>query len=210
MRQIATALIVAAALVGLWPLGAQARADGQSRVLCYTAYDADYFYLAAVVQKPHLAGRQKGFPSDPLTDDAIAVFLQTEDQDAGSKRSTHSVEMAVGVAGAAQLYRGIDATPLTDFKDFLDTPDGRKVAFKYGVQARGPLNREGGENNGYTVELAIPWIELGGPPAVGRRMRFNVVSYSAAAGSPPLLSLSTAIKTAADVQNPSLWDEIVF
>jgi hypothetical protein len=212
MRPLATApglLCLTVLLCGFaGQSGAQARRA--SRVQCYTAFDSDYFYLAATVQKPNLAGTQKDTFSDPLRDDAIAVFLQTQDQPAGTTRSPKSVSMAVSVAGGVQLYRGAEARPLSKFTDFLVNAEMRPVPFKAAAQARGQLNQEGGDNTGYSVEMAIPWIELGGPPTVGQRMRFNVVAYSAAPPTAPILSLATGVKTAADVQNPSLWDEIVF
>jgi hypothetical protein len=188
--------------------GAQARR--LSRVQCYTSFDSDYFYVAATVQKPNLAGRQKDYFTDPLKDDSIAVFLQTEDQQPGQSRSPKSVSMAVSAAGGVQLYRGAAAKPLAGFADFLQNAEKRPVPFKAAAQIRGRLSSEGGDNTGYAVEMAIPWVELGGAPTVGQKMRFNVVAYSAAPGTAPVLSLAPGVKTAADVQNPSLWDEIVF
>jgi hypothetical protein len=214
MRRLAKALVMMTALLGLSALHAQARAENRSRVLCYTLYDSDYFYAAVSVQKPNLAGKQAKSFGDPVQDDAVAVFLQTEDAPVGPQRSARSIEMAVSVAGGAQLYRGAKAESLQVPEHgpipFLKTPDGTPVPFKYAVTVRGQINQPGGDNTGYTVEMAIPWIELGGPPQVGRRMRFNVVSYSAAPGSSPVLSLSPGVKTPQDVQNPSLWTEIVF
>ncbi len=183
---------------------------GKTRVQCYTSFDSDYLYVAATVQKPNLAGTQKDYFSDPLKDDAVAVFLQTEEQSAGAARSPHSVSMAVSVAGGVQLYRGANAKPLAKFTDFLLNSDMRPVPFKAGARIHGQLNQEGGDNTEYSVEMAIPWVELGGPPTVGQRLRFNVVSYSAAPGSSRLLSLAPGVKTAEDVQNPSLWDAIIF
>lgn len=213
MRPSAMALgtlsfIVTAIIGAVVPAHAQVRK--QSRIQCYTAFDSEYFYVAASVQKPTVAGTQKEYFSDPLKDDAVAVFLQTEDSAPGQTRSAKSVSMAVSAAGGVQLYRGAEARPLAKFTDFLMNAEMRPVPFKAAVQVRGQLNREGGDNAGYSVEMAIPWVELGGPPTVGQRMRFNVVSYSSAPGTAPLLSLATDVKSAADVQNPSFWDEIVF
>jgi hypothetical protein len=212
MRQIAKALILLAALLGLLPViaSAQAPEKGKSRVLCYTAYDSDFFYLAAVVQKPALVGRNSKFFSKPLEDDSIAVFLQIEEGDPGVTRTSKSVEMAVSVAGGGQLYRGAAATPLNDFPDFLKASDGSPKPFKYAVKANGTVNGAPVDSNSYTVEMAIPWIELGGPPTIGQRLRFNVVALSAAPSTAPLLSLSPGVKTPADLNNPSLWSEIVF
>jgi hypothetical protein len=210
MRYRAKALLVIAALLCMTAYAGMAMAQGKSRVVCYTAYDADYFYFAAVVQKPQIAGSQTEFFSDPVRDDAISVFLQTGDGNPGAKRTAKSVQMAVSAAGGAQIYRGAAGKPLSGFADFLPNAEGRPVPFKLGVSRKGNLNGSAAADNGYTVEMAIPWVELGGPPTVGQHLRFNVVSYNAAPGSSPILSMAPGVKTAADVQNPSLWGEVVF
>ncbi len=183
-------------------------AQNRERVQCFSAYDDDFFYLAAVVQKPNLAGRNAPPFSNPVADDAIAVFLQKGE--AGTKRSADSVQMAVSAAGGAQIYRGEDAKPLAGFQDFKTDSTGARIPFKYRSRVSGELNKPGGTETGYTVEMAIPWVELGGPPKPGNRMRFNVVAFSAAAGSSPIVSLAPGVKTAADLHNPTLWPEIAF
>src|SRR5207253_9047723 len=62
----------------------------------------------------------------------------------------------------------------------------------------------------YTAEVAIPWVDLGGRPAAGAKMGLNIAAQSKSAGSPELQSLSPAVKTARDLDNPSLWGEILF
>lgn len=188
------------------PVTSPARADG--RVTCFTAFDNDYFYIAATVRKPTLKGTQSAPFADPLGDDAVAVFLDASPD--GPRRSAHSVEMVVSASGAGQLYRGAQATPLRGPQDFLKLPGGGIAPFKYAVTLQGTLNDATPGGAGYTVEIAIPWLELGGTPEVGQRMAFNVVALSAAPDSARVLSMSPAVKTDSDLQNASLWGEIVF
>ncbi len=187
-----------------------ARSQSRSKIVCYTSFDDEFFYLAAVVDKPALAGTTTGLFGDPTLDDAIAVFLQAEDQPAGLKRSKRSIEMAVSVAGGVQLYRSTDATPLRKPDDFLKNSSGRPITFKYGITPRGKVGENGGPDTGYMVELAIPWAEIGGAPTSGQQFRFNVIAYSAAKGTSPIVSLSPTVKSPDDVQNPSLWAEAIF
>lgn len=205
MRRAARAIVAAACFFVF--SGGASLAQPRSRVVCYTAYDSDYFYLAAVVDKPTLQSSVASPFSDPLHDDCVAVFLDASAGPDSTARSAKSVEMAVSAAGGAQLYRGAEGRPLQSFNDFLVAADGSRVPFKYGVSRRDEpvagLRR-------YTVEMAIPWLELGGPPEAGRRMRFNVVAYSAASDSAPLLSMSPRVTGPQDVQNPSLWGEVAF
>ena len=211
MRASAAAWVFFITLIG-WATSLQSAAQdmGGTRVVCSTFYDDDYFYLAARVTKPQLVGQDTGPFGDPLKDDAIAVFLQREDSGPLLHRTAHSVEMAVSAAGGAQLYRGAEGVPLKGFTDFLTGPGGAPIAFKYAVTRQGEINGPPAKGTGYTVELAIPWVELGGPPKLGEKMRFNVVALSAAPSSPHLLSMSPDVKAEADLQNPSLWGEIIF
>ncbi len=202
--------LVAAITLLLVNLAYSAKAEGRTRVLCLSAYDDEFFYFAASVQKPNLVGRNVKIFSDPIADDAVAVFLQTEDSPQMTKRTDKSVELAVSAAGGSQLYRGTGAVPLKDYSDLLKGPGGIPIPFKYRTTTTGRLNAPGDAKTGYVVEMAIPWIEFGGPPKTGQRMKMNVVAFSAATGSPPILSLSSGVKSAADVQNPSLWQEIIF
>src|SRR5258708_4866486 len=112
-------------LFGLFPSSqAQQPSSTRSRIVCYTSYDAEYFYFAAVVTKPSLVGHQAAYFGASKEDDSIAVYLQSEASLAGTKRSAKSVEMAASVAGGVQIYRGANAIPLTKFEDFLIVPDG--------------------------------------------------------------------------------------
>lgn len=212
MRASAAAWVLCFATLICWnsSLPGAAQDLGGTRIVCSTFYDDDYFYFAAKVTKPQLQGKDVAPFGDPLHDDAVVVFLQREEEADLTHRSSHSVEMAVSAAGGAQLYRGANAVPLKGFNDFLAGPGGAPVAFKYAVTRQGELGAPPAKGTGYVVELAIPWIEIGGPPKPGERMRFNVVALSSAPGSPPLLSMSPLVKTQADLQNPSLWGEIIF
>ena len=206
MRRLLLALAIVACSSIL-----SAASDGQTvqpstRITCYTTHDADFFYLAAVVEKPALQATVTAHFADPSTDDSVSLFLQVVEGPVGAVRSARSIQMSVSAAGGAQLYRGASATPLAGPQDFLQR-DGVLQPFKCGV-TRQPAGE--GTPARFTVEMAVPWLELGGPPVPSQRMRFNVVLRSAAPGSPSLVSLSPGVKEPRDIQNPSLWTDIVF
>jgi hypothetical protein len=205
MRPPAKALFLIAALLGVLTGSVPLHAQGKSRITCYTAFDENFLYIAAVVDKPTLQGTQANPFGDPLKDDSVAVYLQREGE---GDKPARMIVMAVSVAGGAQLYRGPQATPLRGFQDFL-TADNVRIPFKYGVEPRGEIGRPNA-NNGYTVEMAIPWIELGGQPPLGQRVRFNVVAYSAASDTSAFLSLFPGVKTPSDALKPAQWGEMIF
>jgi hypothetical protein len=200
-----------------------------NHVTGYTAWDDDYLYLAVQVNKPTLNAKNSDAFSHPLEDDAIIISLQTDDDHNSTHPTAHSVQIAVSAAGGAQLYSGPDKTPLfSSFKEFQDQlqdiiqnekdpakQDARRVALlgkllKFQVAPKGAPRASGTPMPGYTVEIAVPWSDLGGKPAVGAKMGINIAAQSTIPGSPVLQSLSQQVKTAADLDNPSLWSEIAF
>ena len=89
-----------------------AAAAPKSRVVCYTAFDSEYFYLAAVVQKPTIQASQRAIFADLFTDDCLVVALDLDAGSGATRRSARSATMVVSAAGGAQLYRGADARPV--------------------------------------------------------------------------------------------------
>lgn len=181
-------------------------AQSTVRVECHTAFDDLYFYVGANVQKNTLRGTVSGAFQDPRGDDCVLVQLAGAAEDGKEKR----VEMAVGVAQAAQLFRGASREPLKGFEDFLTDPDGTRVPFKYQVRLRGQLNGPASPDNGFTVELAIPWVELGGPPRPGAVFHFNVAVLAADDPTRVVASLSPEVTGEADLEQVERWSRIVF
>lgn len=174
------------------------------RARCNTAFDAEFFYIVADVDKPVLRGKVSAPFQDPTSDDSVLVGL------ASAQDPARRVEMAVGVANGAQLYRGADRRALSGPDDFVVGPDGMRTLFKYRLRPRGKLNAESDPDNGFTVEMAIPWAELGGPPKPGDRMRFLVAILGAGEEDAPIVSLSASITQRDDIRDLSRWGEIVF
>ncbi len=206
MRLPATVRLLA--LCCLSALAPAAHSQGVNRVTCYTSFDQEYFYVATIVEKPEIKASVVNAFENPLADDCIVAYLDVAPE--GPTRSARSSAMAVSAVGGIQLYRGAAGKPLTGPGDFLNSPEGGPAVFKGAGLPRDPGQGRLGSGTSYTVELAIPWAELGGAPSAGARGRLNIVAFSSALGSPRIISLATGVKSDADVANPSLWDEVVF
>lgn len=202
---------------------------GVNRINGYTAWDDEFFYVAVQVNKPQLIARNSAPFSQPLEDDAVVIAIQTDNDHKSTGRTVNSYTVAVSAVNGFQFYSGAAATPLfagleeftARLKEIAETEkdpaeqtkkllalQGRVLKVK--VTQSGIERAGGGAAPGYTVEVAIPWVDLGGKPAPGAKMGFNVAAQSKAAGSPPLQSLAAAVRTSADMDNPSLWAEITF
>ncbi len=208
---------------------APSSSDATNRILGFTAWDDDYLYIALQINKPTLNGKNSEPFSNPLEDDAAIISLQTDDNRQATQRNAHTFTVALSAAGGAQLYSGPDKKPLfrglkdlqqrledinTNEKDTV-AQEAKRTALlasllKFKVNPQGATLAGGLTMPGYTLEVAIPWVDLGGKPEPGAKMGFNVAAQSTVPGSPPLQSLSPRVKGGSDLDNPSLWTEILF
>ncbi len=175
-----------------------AYADG--KVSCSTTWDENYFYAAFQVDDPDITGVNSLPFSKPWEDDCVEVFIETDN--AHAKGSTgHAYHMAVSSAGGACFSQGA--------ADGVWKP--KKIySFKYSSICDGSLNNAEDLDNGYTVELAIPWGEMGAKsPEPGSMMSFNVLVRQKG-DSNKFVSLSPNVKAEADVHDASKWVDIVF
>ena len=204
--------------------------ESVNHVTGFTAWDDDFLYVAVQVNKPTLSGRNALPFSNPLEDDAILIGIQTDNDHKANKPTLRTVLLGASAMGGAQLYAGPTRTPLfnglSDLQKRVADINSNKAlspalqntartalfaqVLKFVVVPKGVQRAGGSFVPGYTLELAVPWIDLGGKPAPGTRMGFNVVAQSVVAGSPPTQSLSPLVRTPEDAQNPSLWGEIQF
>lgn len=200
----------------------------RNRVTGYTAWDDDFFYVGVQVNKPTRKGTNADPFSRPLEDDAVLILIQTDNDHTSTKRTEKTALVALSAAGGAQLYFGPAATPLfaglADLQKQLEAlvkserdpvAQEQKRALllgrilKFQVKPGGAAT-DGAAMPGYTAEVAIPWSDLGGKPAPGTRMGFNVAAQSITSDSPPLQSLAPKVTGPDGLENPSLWKQIVF
>ena len=206
-RPAALLLLGATALLGtLCAAQPQSAGAAQRGTVCYTAWDDYFFYAAFQVDDPRVNSVNNTPLSQPQQDDDIEVFFDTKGPKASASRLPGTYQMAVSAGNGAYFSVGSAA----------GTPQPKLVfTYKYAATVDGTLNSNSDTDLGYTVEMAIPWHELGlsGPPATGTVWGFNVINRDRQTASAPanhLASLSPAVDSAATVQNPQDWTQITF
>ncbi len=204
---------MAALLLALLPLtvfaapktAASDDANGPRVETMYTTWDDYYFYAAFRIHDANVIGTNATTTSQPQQDDDVEVFFETDDARA-KVRTPQTYQMAVSAAQGAYFSVG----------DNTKVPHGKAIySYKYAVTVHGTLNKAAGTDDGYDVELAIPWQEMGltGPPKDGAVWGFNVISRDRESLDTPadrFYSLSPKVRKAEDVQNPSRWSHITF
>lgn len=132
-------------------------------------WDDQYFYISAELVEPHVWGTLTKRDSVIFHDNDFEVFIDPN--------------------GDRDEYYELEINALNTVWDlFLPKPyrDGGKaqdswdiVGLKTAVQIRGSLNRSNDQDQGWTVEMALPWKALGEfahqatPPADGDQWRVN-------------------------------------
>lgn len=168
------------------------------RVTCYTLWDSTFFYAAFEVQDRDVESTNTTHMSNPWEDDCVEVFLETDDKRAPD-RSSNTYQMSVSAGGGSSFVVGENGQPVP-----------KKIfSFKYAKKVQGTLNRPIDRDIGYTIELAIPWKEMGGPPVPGQRMGFNVICRMRGENT-GFVSFSPDVQTPEDVHIPAKWGRILF
>ena len=175
-----------------------APAFSAERVFCYTTWDTTFFYVGVEVQDMDVVGTNTTHMSNPWEDDSIEVFLETDNARA-SNRTPNTYQMSVSAAGGSSWLVGDGGVP---------TP--KKIfSFKYSRKVQGTINKSGDRDSGYTIELAMPWKEMGLTPKPGQVMGFNVICRLKGENT-GFVSLSPEVKTEDDIQCPAKWAKIRF
>ena len=199
------ALLVLLVLPATAALSAPEPASDARVSALYTTWDDFYFYAGIQVRDAHVVGTNDTPTSQPQQDDDVEVFLETDNARA-SVRTPQTFQMAVSAANGSYFSVGTGSK----------VPKAKAIfSYKYAARVDGTLNDNSDTDTGYTVELAIPWQEMGltGPPKEGATWGFNVISRdrdTTAKPSARFFSLSPDVQTAADVQDPSKWGHITF
>ncbi len=224
-----TALLLASPLTTPSLFAQASGVEAANRVAAYTAWDDNYLYLAVQVNKPELKGTNAAPFSDPRQDDAVYLSLQTDNDKTALSRTAKTYTVVVSEAGGVQLYSGLAAVPLyASFESFnaklqdvlTNEKDPQKRDERFtaltgtvigvGVEKKGALRALGTAVPGYTLEVRIPWSDLGGKPSPGTRWGFHLAAQSITSSSPALQALNKKVLSAGDLDNPSLWSELVF
>ena len=132
-------------------------------------WDADYLYVAADMEEPDVWATLTERDAVIFQDNDFEVFIDPD----GDTHDYYELEVnALGTPWDLMLVRPYrDGGPPINAWDI--------AGLRVGVDVRGTLNRPGDRDQGWSVELALPWKVLREaapgkrPPSVGEQWRMN-------------------------------------
>ena len=132
-------------------------------------WDDENFYVAAEMEEPDLWGTLKERDAVIFRDNDFEIFIDPD----GDTHAYYELEVnALGTPWDLMLIK--------PYRDGGPAINGWDIAgLQVGVQVRGTLNRPGDHDDGWSVEIAMPWKILKEtapgqrPPAPGDRWRLN-------------------------------------
>jgi hypothetical protein len=132
-------------------------------------WDDEYFYVAAEMEEPDLWDTLKERDSVIFHDDDFEVFIDPD----GDTHAYYELEVnALGTPWDLMLIK--------PYRDGGPAINGWDIAgLQVGLDVRGTLNRPGDKDEGWTIEIAMPWKILREaapdhkPPKPGDRWRVN-------------------------------------
>jgi hypothetical protein len=171
----------------------------------YTTWDSSFLYAAFDVRTTSVFSTNTSIISEPQQDDDVEVFIETDGAQSAKVRTSATYQMAVSAAGGAYFSVG-NGTKIPTAKAIYD--------YKFAPQVNGDINKKDGAK-GFTIELAIPWRELGltKAPEPESVFAFNVICRHRESLNKPasiFYSLSPNVKSRDDVQSPEKWIKIKF
>lgn len=172
----------------------------EDKAQCYTTWDNIFLYLSFKVDCPDVQGKQSAPNADVTGDDCVLVYIDTGKNHAEAITPTTFL-MAVSAAGGAQFSAGTEDGQLKPVSVHT---------FKYGTTVHGTLNNDDDIDNGYSVEVALPWTLLNAqPPQPGDMMSFNIVVRRNGWKPNDFASLAPRVVKEEDVRDPVKWANLV-
>jgi Carbohydrate family 9 binding domain-like len=133
-------------------------------------WDDEYFYVAAEMEEPDIWGTLTARDSVIFRDNDVEIFIDPD----GDTHAYYELEVnALGTPWDLMLIK-----PYRDGGRAIDAWD--IAGLQVGIDLRGTINRPGDRDDGWTVELAMPWRILREaapdrkPPQPGDRWRVNL------------------------------------
>jgi hypothetical protein len=167
----------------------------------YTGFDPDYLYFAARVEDPFVVGTHSEPMSEAWNDDAVGFYL---DLPRLRTEGPHPRCCRLVVSAAGGFMASVGAAD----GSWQPAPEWMR-GLKLDVSVQGTLNKPDDVDEGFTIEVAIPWRFLGDQvPPDRAEIGFNAVCFVRGENE-AFVSWSPDVKTEADLDRPGAWGTLL-
>jgi cellulose/xylan binding protein with CBM9 domain len=162
-------------------------------------WDANNLYVAYQVADTRLQAVQTARDAADLwLDDAVEVYVDTANAGADTMQP-HDYQLLLNLRNVQGDLRGTGSGKDASWN----------ATWRSAVALAGTLNNDGNTDQGYAVEIAIPWAQVGVTPAFGRVFGMDLaVDDRDAGGTPPFDYFDWAGIAPGNYAQPRLWRKI--
>jgi hypothetical protein len=179
--------------------GAIQFAGRSNGVTAHMLWDDTRLYVAYRVTDARLSAVQAvRDAADLWTDDAVELFIDTVNAGAPAMQ-THDYQFLVSLRNVQGDLRGTGSGK-----------DGTwNAVWQSAVRARGTVNDDGDTDFSWSVEMAIPWAQVGVTPAAGRVFGLDLTADDRDPGLVPAFDYFDWAQIApANYAPPRLWKKV--
>lgn len=136
-------------------------------------WDHDHLYLAADVEDHFLAINELGNDNPKLYfNDALEVYLDAK-ADSKSSMDLNDYQFLVDIKGQKTVFKG-NKWMIQDGARVPKDYEGTNIVFYAGSTLQGTLNDSTDRDDGYFMEIAIPWSAVGIVPKEGTKLKMDL------------------------------------
>ncbi len=136
-------------------------------------WDQDYLYLAADVEDHFLAINELGNDNPKLYfNDALEVYLDAK-ADSKTSMDLNDYQFLVDIKGQKTVFKG-NKWMMLDGARVPKDYEGTNIVFNAMAALRGTYNDSTDMDDGYFMEIAIPWSAVGIVPKEGTKLKMDL------------------------------------
>lgn len=136
-------------------------------------WDEEYLYLAFQIEDNCLTENEKANDNPRLYfNDAVEIYIDTHN-DSKSKMDLNDYQFIISLNGESVIFKG-DKEQIKEGNKVPKDAGIANIVFKVKSLISGTLNKSGDKDEGYNIEVAIPWAAIGIIPQQNKMFKIDL------------------------------------
>lgn len=154
-------------------LNLRAGTSKETKVRYAMQWDKDHLYLAADVQDEMLSVNETGNDNPKLYfNDAVEIYLDSR-ADSKSVMDLNDYQFLVDIKGNKTVFKG-NKWLLKEGAMVPKDYEGTNIVFYSATRIKGTVNDSADRDEGYFMEIAIPWSAVGIEASEGKKLKLDL------------------------------------